>query len=257
MASKDAKKLIQYWEKENKIVNPNDKKPIIEIIDQIASLFASGSFFYYIIDFVTYEMTFVHDGIMEVLGIKPKDWSVNTFFDLIHPDEIKNVHEKEAVSLKFLFNKIPNGDIMAYKKTYLIKLKHVNGSYKTILHQAKAINISHDGKVQTVIGIDIDVTHLNLPIRNEISFISRKKPNVHFAKIEGVYTQIKSISYLFTIREKEIMALMKKGKTAIEIGNILNISNHTVNTHKRNMLKKAECKNSRELVSKCLQEGIV
>ncbi|TGV02750.1 LuxR C-terminal-related transcriptional regulator [Flavivirga rizhaonensis] len=257
MTNENTTKLIQFWEQENKIATPNNKEPIIEVIDQIASLFAAGSFYYYILDFVTYKMTFVHEGIEEVLGIKPEEWSIDTFFDLIHPDEIESFHDKEAACIKFMFNDIPKEDITSYKTTYLMKLKHNSGNYKTILHQAKPVNVSHDGKIQTVIGVHTDVTHLNVPIRNEVSFISRKKTNVHFAKQGGVYLPIKGISSLFTKREKEIMKLIIKGKTANEIGSLLHISNHTVNTHKRNMLKKSKCKNSRELVSKCLHEGIV
>lgn len=257
MTNENTLKLLQFWEKENKIASPNNKEPIIEIIGQIASLFAAGSFYYYILDLVSYKMTYVHEGIEEVLGIKQEDWSIDTFFNLIHPNEIENWHEKEALAIKFKLKDIPKEDISVYKTTYLMKMRHASGNYKTILHQAKAINVSNDGKVQTVIGVHTDVTYLNPPIRNEISFISRKKPNVHFAKEGGVYLQIKETSNVFTKREKEIMALIIKGKTANEIGSILHISSHTVNTHKRNMLKKSKCKNSRELVSKCLQEGII
>lgn len=257
MVNKNTTKLIQFWEQENKITTPNSKEPIIEVIDQIASLFAPGSFYYYILDFVTYKMTFVHEGIEEVLGIKPEKWSIDTFFNLLNPDEIENWHEKEAFSIKFKLKYIPKEDMSNYKTTYLMKLRHSSGDYKTILHQAKVINISDDGKAQTVIGVHTDVTYLNPPIRDEISFISRKKPNVHFEKQGNEYLPVESVSNLFTKREKEIMKLILKGKTAIEIGSVLNISNHTVNTHKRNMLKKSDCRNSRELVSKCLQEGIV
>ena len=175
MTNENTKKLTQFWDQENKLSTPNNKEPIIEIIDQIASLFAAGSFYYYILDFVSYKMTYVHEGIEEVLGIKPEDWSLDTFFKLTHPDEIENVHEKEAVSINFKLKDLPKEDITAYKTSYLMKLRHSNGSYKTILHQSKVINVSDDGKIQTVINVHTDVTYLNPPINNKISFISRKK----------------------------------------------------------------------------------
>ncbi|WP_303316394.1 LuxR C-terminal-related transcriptional regulator [Flavivirga abyssicola] len=257
MTNENTKKLLQLWDQENKMTTPNNKEPIIEIIDQIASLFTAGSFYYYILDFASYKMTYVHEGIEEVLGIKPEDWSIDTFFELTHPDEIENVLEKEAVIIKFKLDDIRKENISNYKTSYLMKLRHANGKYKTILHQTKVINVSDDGMIQTSIGIHTDVTYLNPPVSNKFSFISRKKPNIHFEKQGDVYLPTEDISNLFTKREKEIIALILKGKTAKEIGGILHISNHTVNTHKRNMLKKSKCKNSRELVSKCLQEGIV
>ncbi|TGV02751.1 LuxR C-terminal-related transcriptional regulator [Flavivirga rizhaonensis] len=257
MVNENTVKLLQLWNQENKLTIPNNKEPIIEIIDQIASLFTAGSFYYYILDFTSYKMTYVHEGIEEVLGIKPEEWSIDTFFKLTHPDEIENVLEKEAIIIKFKLDDIRKENISNYKTSYLMKLRHANGNYKTILHQTKVISVSDDGMIQTSIGIHTDVTYLNPPVSNRFSFISRKKPNVHFEKQGDSYLQVKDISNIFTKREKEIIALILKGKTAVEIGNILNISNYTVNTHKRNMLKKSKCKNSRELVSKCLQEGIV
>jgi DNA-binding CsgD family transcriptional regulator len=257
MVNENSTKLIQLWEQKNKITSPKNIEAISEIIDSIASLFSAGSFYYFILDFVSYKMIYVHEGVENVLGFKPEDWSLDTFFNIAHPDEIQNIHEKEALSIKFKLKDISKEDITAYKTTYLMKLRHVNGNYKTILHQSKVLNVSDDGKIQTTICIHTDVTHLNPPINNNVSFMSRKKKNVHFAKKGGVYLQLKDISSMFTKREKEIIKLIIKGKTAIEIGSILNISYHTVNTHKRNMHKKAECKNSRELVLKCLQQGIV
>ncbi|MFA7650587.1 MAG: response regulator transcription factor [Flavobacteriaceae bacterium] len=46
------------------------------------------------------------------------------------------------------------------------------------------------------------------------------------------------IEKLITSREKEIIALIKQGKTAKEISDILNISVFTVDTHRKNILKK-------------------
>lgn len=36
-----------------------------------------------------------------------------------------------------------------------------------------------------------------------------------------------------------------------------NVSPHTINTHKRNILKKSHCKNTAELVAKCIREGVI
>ncbi len=38
---------------------------------------------------------------------------------------------------------------------------------------------------------------------------------------------------------------------------ILAVSPHTINTHKRNILKKSNCKNTTELITKCIIEGII
>ena len=53
-------------------------------------------------------------------------------------------------------------------------------------------------------------------------------------------------------REMEIMKLLAKGKTSIEISQTLNISDLTVKTHRRNMLRKLNVSNVAALISKAI-----
>ncbi|MCB9001257.1 MAG: response regulator transcription factor [Bacteroidales bacterium] len=56
--------------------------------------------------------------------------------------------------------------------------------------------------------------------------------------------------YTLTEREREILHLVAKGKTSKEIGEILSISKHTVDTHRRRILEKVGVKSTFELFSK-------
>ena len=51
-----------------------------------------------------------------------------------------------------------------------------------------------------------------------------------------------------TAREKEIIALLANGKSSADIADILFISEHTVSTHRRNIIRKTECKSFAELL---------
>lgn len=61
----------------------------------------------------------------------------------------------------------------------------------------------------------------------------------------------------FSVREREILALIAAGTTSTEIAEQLNISIHTVKNHRKNMLRKAGCKNSGQLITRCLLMGII
>jgi DNA-binding CsgD family transcriptional regulator len=60
-----------------------------------------------------------------------------------------------------------------------------------------------------------------------------------------------------TAKEREILTLAARGKTDPEIGDILNISKHTVNTHLRNIFKKLETNTRVHAVSKALLIGLI
>lgn len=58
-------------------------------------------------------------------------------------------------------------------------------------------------------------------------------------------------------RELDIIRLVAKGETSHAIGEILHISRHTVDTHRRAILEKTACKNAAELIMYATQNGFI
>ena len=58
-----------------------------------------------------------------------------------------------------------------------------------------------------------------------------------------------------TPREREVLIYLEKGLASKEIGKILDISTNTVHNHKQNLLRKYNCSNTIELVSKAIKMG--
>lgn len=61
----------------------------------------------------------------------------------------------------------------------------------------------------------------------------------------------------FTLKEKEVLFLISIGLTTKEIAGRLNISHHTVETHRKNLLRKCEAKNSAQLVQLAFSKQII
>ena len=258
MINKHITKILNVWKTENKIEKPRKTELAIKLIDQIASMFAAGSYYYYILDFESLEMEFVHKGTKEVLGISPSGFSLAKLFDLMHPEDLEAMHKKEEEATKFLFNKISTEEIPLYKVVYLIRLKHSRGKYKTILHQAQTTHLSLDGKIQQVIGVHTDVSYLNIPFDHKISFISNERPSYYsIAPDISLELLSNSIRKIYSPREKEIIIKISEGKNSSQIADDLSLSLHTVNTHKKNILRKSHCNNTTELIAWCIREGVI
>ena len=58
-------------------------------------------------------------------------------------------------------------------------------------------------------------------------------------------------------REKEIIKCLAEGMNSKAISNVLFISEHTVKTHRRNIMHKLEVKTSAELVRLAIEKGII
>lgn len=250
-------KIKKAWEP-NKIALPVKTELYLNIIEQAANLFSAGSFYFYIINFDTFEMEYVDDRIESVLGINPKDWSLDKVFELVHPEDLKQMHRKEAKAVDFILNQIPTEDILRYKVVYVLRMRHANGSYKTFLQQSKALSLSEDGKVQHVLGIHTDVSYLKMPVDHKISFIGENRPSYYAMSTDDDFVpEPYDYNTLFTPREKQILSNIANGESFTEIAGILNVSPHTINTHKKNILRKTDCHNTTELIARCIRLGII
>lgn len=251
--------LMYVFKSQNKILNPVKGRNVIPIDEQIASLFAVGTFYYFLMNFVTLSIEYVSGGTKTILGVAPETYSLELFLSLLHPEDLENLHKKEAASFHFKIDKIAREDITNYKTVYLIRLRDKQGRYRSILHQAKPLTVSDDGKVQMAISIHTDVTYLKIPFDHDISFIStdHTKPSFHYKMINDKYVIVERLKQNFTKREKEIVILLGQGKKSREIAEILFISELTVNTHKKNILRKSNSINSSQLITKCIREGLI
>lgn len=60
-----------------------------------------------------------------------------------------------------------------------------------------------------------------------------------------------------TCREKEVLIKMSLGLTVKEIASQLCVSDHTIVSHKKNLLFKCQARNSVELVVKAIRNGTI
>ena len=62
---------------------------------------------------------------------------------------------------------------------------------------------------------------------------------------------------LITKREKEILKLISEGYTSQEIGEALYISQHTVLSHRKNLIDKLDVRNSAHMIMRCVELGML
>lgn len=250
-------KVINVWNEKNKITFPNYNKDALKIIDQVAHFFSAGSYYYYIFNFSKLEIEFVSDSVEENLGISPKNFNLNSMLSQYHPEDLKKLEEKENAASDFLFKKLSPEDIPFYKVVYVMRLKAKNGEYKKFLHQAKAINVTKDGKIQQVLGVHTDITYLNSPVDHKVSFIGDGRPSYYSLEPSNmVYEEIEEGS-LFTKQEINIIEFISSGKSSAEIAQSLHISIETIKTHRKNILSKSGATNAAQLVANCIRDGII
>lgn len=62
---------------------------------------------------------------------------------------------------------------------------------------------------------------------------------------------------LLTVREKEVLQLLAEGKSNKEVAAVLNLSTHTVETHRTNFMQKLDLHNTAEIVIYAMRKKII
>lgn len=75
-------------------------------------------------------------------------------------------------------------------------------------------------------------------------------------KMEKQYLYAQDINPLLTNREKEVLQLVVEGQTTMEIAGTLDLSEHTINSHRKNIAFKLDAKNIAELITKSVKMGL-
>lgn len=60
-----------------------------------------------------------------------------------------------------------------------------------------------------------------------------------------------------TSREREVLNLIAYEHTVAQIAELLNISHHTVNSHRKNLMAKLNARNSAGLIRRAYEDGIL
>ena len=66
-----------------------------------------------------------------------------------------------------------------------------------------------------------------------------------------------ALPLMLSARELEVVRWTAQGKTSVEIGQILSLSDHTVNAYMTNAIKKLDCVNRTQLVAKAIRLKLI
>jgi len=110
------------------------------------------------------------------------------------------------------------------------------------------LDIEKSTSGQTLQQIDISAKNVN----HELLLI-----RIHDIRNQLLKDKFKHIHVKLTKRELQIIILICEGKKTLEIAKILNLSKHTIESHRTNIFSKLDVRNSLELVSLAFKVGII
>lgn len=225
--------------------------------DFLASIFCPGPFCYFVIDF--YDMSIVQhsDNIRSIIAIDG-DITLDNIIATNHPDDLRFIAEAERAYIDFLYNNIGREKVLKYKLNRCFRAKHPSGEYRMICHQGIILTVDVNGGFGKALNIFTDISHLTSTNNYRISIIGLGgEPSFQNIDIGYRHASSNTVTDSFSSREKDIIRMIRDGLHSKEIAAQLNISLHTVNTHRKNILSKSKSKSMSNLIARCTEEGIL
>lgn len=220
----------------------------MERYKKMLDIFQVGDYYFFIFNLATAEFEYISAGVTQVLGYD-QTITAKQIVEAIHPDDRDHFVRFEGDYSRFVHKNVAPENFRKYKLQYDFRIRCMDGAYKRILHQTLVYHQEGKEVLQTIC-VHTDITHLKKNNIPEFAIVGYDgEPNYRFR--DFYLANSDSFTMQLTPREHEILGWVLEPKTSQEIAALLNISEHTVKTHRKRILSKTGCRNMRELMLKC------
>jgi len=206
-------------------------------LDYLESILSSVNAIVYVFDLVNLKMIYTNEGFRKILGFKKpqKEVPEDILLEIHHPDDKELLNE-----MKSFFKKDKKGTF-----TGVFQFANAEGKYVWLCTSCNIFRQNIKKNILEVVGVSINMQQL-MPYHKNLKTITR---------INSRENNNDTISKL-SKRERELLQYFAKGYKTREIAELLGLSFHTVNNHRKNMIKKLEVKNIALFVSFAVENNL-
>lgn len=214
----------------------------------------------YIIDYVNFKYLHV-DSELNILSGYPASLLLEAgpdfFISRIHPNDFEIINKHAfPIGIDYIFNH-NTSPLSNISFTITYRLKNNLGNYLQVSQRSSFICSSYDNIPLAAIGSITDITPFKTDLRvlHIIEDLNVLVPKDQRDFIITYYPTDKKAE--LSKREIDILKWVCDGCSSKLIADKLNLSIHTVNNHRKNMLQKTNSKNISELLNHSLKNGIL
>lgn len=214
---------------------------------------------WFITNILNGRVEFISDSVKNILGLKPSyfysgGW--HYFFSLIDPGDIPNIlkRQQEWIVMKYKLG-------LLYEHTAFcdsFKIRNADGDYIPFETESNVLERDESGKIKYILGSyrKIDLKTMLEHEANKSAAVTKTIDGKTYVELDYLrklreQSSEKTHRTIFdnlTSREMEILELIIEENSSDEISEKLNISIHTVNLHRKQIMKKLGAKNLAALI---------
>ncbi len=198
--------------------------------------------YYYIVRTKDIHLSYISPEVEHITGYTQSEWYPELLRGSIHPEDRSIIDKaiREAYNIGQQVDKKLDSSFV-FKLNYRIKRK--DGEYIPVLRYSSLLKKDKTGKMLYYKTIITDLSGIKKDNTIDVKFYHKNKIIYSLNNNKKLLRK-----ELLSKRENEIVYYMFNNVTSEEIAEKLCLSKHTVDTHRRNILKKLEIKNTMDLI---------
>jgi len=210
--------------------------------------------FYYISYIPEFKYSYVSEYALENFGLDPdklyEKEGIYYSLSVIHADDAQ-------ISLSNYLELLETCSRPDYDKTKITaftteyRMKNTKGEFVWVESRDYVYSYTPEGKVELILGM---ATNIQARKRREELMMSNLNLESIVGGIHSVYSQKRKVLEKLSPREHDVVKLLSQGLSSKMIAEKLYISPETAETHRKNILRKLEVKNTAELLNVLLQQ---
>lgn len=228
-----------------------DYKESAHYLEKLKHFHGTGMHLYYVADLRRLKIVEVGGSFYKMTGVPPEKITGRNFvFGLrfFSFDELVDILRSMIDYHQYLYDRSVH-QRLAIKGSAILKVKNGKGGYFQGMLQAAPLALDSKGYVAVMFSSITDISHLNLKedvVKADI--IDESDPEE--IKIINIVNKKTNTILELSKAELKVLKYLRNGNSTKEISDLLSLSEHTVNTHRRNMIQKTNVKNTAELIDK-------
>lgn len=192
---------------------------------------------------------YISKNVKSCLGIEPakmKEGGMKAFWGQIHPDDVESWLAALTDLMKFTLTHVDQNDRQRMSYTWNYRIKNNKDQFVSVIQNTTPLAFDSSGK--PIVGLahyTVLSPNIKIPLTASAKLLTDN--NVYETIYYNSYAQ-KLLSSGVTNRERDIIRLLIQDYSSKQIADFLYISSATVDTHRRNILKKLNLSSTGELI---------
>jgi DNA-binding CsgD family transcriptional regulator len=224
------------------------------LILALEGMMRNNNQFLNVFDMINMKNEFTSQGSLQLLAIKPDELTAYHFKEATHPDDLK----RNELGLAKLI-KIGHELFVSRQGEMLIstnfRFRNITGNYTNQLVQCYLFYTAIPYNTVYLLNINTDVSWYNWSKKAKSGFHYYLGNDLSYFRYPD--EELLMTGNIFSDREFEIIKLVQKGFDSEVIAEKLFLSKYTVNTHRKNILKKSGKDSIAELIYDLYEMGLL